>query len=142
MNIVFGISNIIDFHNNINLEQIKTILKQENLNLNIDSINKYQLINDFKNEIIDKRDKNINNIQIKINSINPVIFEKDNNLNNHVNFLLSLSNLRAKNYKINKCVFLKTKEIAGNIIPAVSSTTASITGLCVNKFIFSYKLIV
>ena len=52
MNIEFGITNIIDFHDNINLEQIKTILKQENLNLNLDTINKYQLINVFKNEII------------------------------------------------------------------------------------------
>ena len=40
-----------------------------------------------------------------------------------------MSNLRAKNYQIKEWDFLITKEIAGNIIPAIAFTTASITGL-------------
>ena len=42
---------------------------------------------------------------------------------------MSMSNLRAKNYQIQECDFLTSKEIAGNIIPAIASTTAAITGL-------------
>ena len=60
---------------------------------------------------------------------NSIEFEKDNDENNHINFILSFSNLRANNYNIENTDFLKVKEIAGNIIPAIASTTASITGL-------------
>ena len=60
---------------------------------------------------------------------NSIVFEKDNDENNHINFILSFSNLRANNYNIENSDFLKVKEIAGNIIPAIASTTASITGL-------------
>ena len=44
-------------------------------------------------------------------------------------FILSFSNLRAKNYNIETTDFLNVKEIAGNIIPAIASTTAAITGI-------------
>ena len=56
-------------------------------------------------------------------------FEKDNDENYHINFILSFSNLRADNYKIEKTDFLNVKETAGNIIPAIASTTAAITGI-------------
>ena len=56
-------------------------------------------------------------------------FEKDNDENYHINFILSFSNLRASNYNIEKTEFLNAKEIAGNIIPAIASTTAAITGI-------------
>ena len=56
-------------------------------------------------------------------------FEKDNDDNYHINFILSFSNLRANNYNIEKTDFLNAKEIAGNIIPAIASTTATITGI-------------
>lgn len=49
--------------------------------------------------------------------------------NYHINFILSFSNLRAKNYYIEPSNFLNTKEIAGNIIPAIASTTAAVTGI-------------
>ena len=51
-----------------------------------------------------------------------------------------MSNLRAKNYQIKECDFLRTKEIAGNIIPAIASTTASITGLaCIQIYNILYS---
>ena len=50
-----------------------------------------------------------------------------------------MSNLRAKNYQIKEWVFLRTKEIARNIIPAFTSTTASITRLvCIQIYNINY----
>lgn len=95
-------------------------LMNNNKNYKIEQVNK----NDI--EIILKR---LEISKEKIISLNPINFEKDNDENYHVNFILSLSNLRADNYKINKSNFLKVKEIAGKIIPAVTTTTATITGI-------------
>ena len=124
----FLLSNIVKCNEIIDDEKIKLVISQEKI-LTDREFNKNELITDFKKEIYDKIDKNLNNIKEKINLINPIQFEKDNDINNHINFILSLTNLRAKNYNIKKCDFLKAKEISGNIIPAIASTTASITGL-------------
>ena len=78
---------------------------------------------------MNKIKENKNNIKEKINRLKPIVFEKDNDQNNQINFILSFSNLRAKNYNIGQSNFLKAKKIAGNIIPAIASTTSAITGL-------------
>ena len=85
--------------------------KNNNENLLKEVINKASLIKDL------------------INNLEPEIFEKDNDLNNHINFIQSTSNLRALNYNIPCSDYETTKKIAGRIIPAIVSTTASITGL-------------
>jgi hypothetical protein len=56
-------------------------------------------------------------------------FEKDDDLNFHVDFITTAANLRADNYSIPNSDFHKVKQIAGRIIPAIATTTASVCGL-------------
>ncbi|KAG2386072.1 hypothetical protein C9374_003221 [Naegleria lovaniensis] len=70
--------------------------------------------------------------------MNVIEFEKDDDTNYHVDFITATSNLRARNYKIPEADKHTTKGIAGNIIPAMVTTTALVTGLAGFEF---YKLI-
>jgi len=64
-----------------------------------------------------------------LDQLKPQYFEKDDDSNFHIDFINALSNLRARNYRINECDRFKTKLIAGKIIPAIATTTSSVTGL-------------
>jgi len=59
----------------------------------------------------------------------PADFEKDDDDNFHIDFVTACSNLRAGNYSIPAASRHKCKMIAGRIIPAIATTTASVTGL-------------
>lgn len=56
-------------------------------------------------------------------------FEKDDDTNYHIEFIMCASNLRAYTYGISMADTLKTKGIAGNIIPAIATTTSLVSGL-------------
>ena len=117
------LSNIINYKGKIEEKELICILNKL-INNNI----KYSIEIDDKDNlglILEQLEKH----RDKINTIYPETFEKDNDDNYHINFILSLSNLRAESYGINKCNYLKAKEISGNIVPAIASTTAAITGL-------------
>uniref|UniRef100_A0A3P9IW60 Ubiquitin-like modifier-activating enzyme 6 n=1 Tax=Oryzias latipes TaxID=8090 RepID=A0A3P9IW60_ORYLA len=61
--------------------------------------------------------------------MNPLQFEKDNDSNGHIDFVTSASSLRARMYSIEPADRLKTKRIAGKIIPAIATATAAVSGL-------------
>lgn len=86
---------------------------------------------DAKNINISEIQKNIKNV-FNINE-----FEKDNDL--HVKFIYSASNLKAEIYNIEKCDEIKVKIKAGKIIPAISTTTASIVGLVSLQLLTLYQ---
>jgi hypothetical protein len=56
-------------------------------------------------------------------------FEKDNDSNYHIDFIYSLANCRAINYKLDPMDWLTVKIKAGRIVPALATTTAAIAGL-------------
>lgn len=61
--------------------------------------------------------------------MSPLQFEKDDDSNGHMDFVASASSLRAIMYSIEPADRLKTKRIAGKIIPAIATATAAVAGL-------------
>jgi len=66
-------------------------------------------------------------MSIKCNQL--ISSSKDVDANFHIDFITATSNLRALNYSISPADRLKTKRIAGRIMPAIATTTASVSGL-------------
>ncbi|ESN94142.1 hypothetical protein HELRODRAFT_103068 [Helobdella robusta] len=56
-------------------------------------------------------------------------FEKDNDANHHIDFISAFSNLRGQMYGIERMDRLQIKKIAGRIVPAIATTTASVAAL-------------
>ncbi|KAF6733854.1 Ubiquitin-like modifier-activating enzyme 6 [Oryzias melastigma] len=71
--------------------------------------------------------------------MSPLQFEKDNDSNGHIDFVTSASSLRARMYSIEPADRLKTKRIAGKIIPAIATATAAVSGLVSSRTSSSLK---
>jgi len=56
-------------------------------------------------------------------------FEKDDDKNFHIDFMSSMGNCRAMNYKLEEMDWLQVKLKAGRIVPALATTTACVAGL-------------
>ena len=121
------LSECINFNEELDIEKLKKEISIEKININEEILDKQKLISNFNKEISNL--KNDNKVREGIKLMKQNNFEKDNDDNYHINFILSFSNLRANNYNIEKTNFLNVKEIAGNIIPAIASTTAAVTGI-------------
>jgi len=65
--------------------------------------------------------------------MSPLQFEKDDDSNGHIDYVTSASSLRARMYSIQPADRLKTKRIAGKIIPAIATATAAVAGLVRNR---------
>jgi len=65
-------------------------------------------------------------------------FEKDDDRNFHIDFISATANLKAAAYGIKQVSRLQAKLIAGRIVPAIVTTTASVAGLVIFEL---YKLI-
>ncbi|KAF1776354.1 Ubiquitin-activating enzyme E1, Cys active site [Phytophthora cactorum] len=63
----------------------------------------------------------------------PIEFDKDDD--SHMEVIVSVSNLRARSYKIPEEDMHKSRFIAGKIIPAIATTTALVTGLVCFEFL-------
>ena len=97
----------------------------------------YGMISDYKPPIfVPTNDAEIKKVT-QVNMYNkdyianfmPQEFEKDDDSNWHIDWITSSSNLRACNYAIPCATKQQSKGIAGRIIPAISTTTAAVSGL-------------
>ena len=61
--------------------------------------------------------------------VNEIEFEKDDDTNGHVDFITTCVNMRGYNYRMAKMNKFDVKKIAGNIIPAINTTTTAVAGL-------------
>lgn len=105
--------------------------KIEITDLNSDEIEELiqDLLKDSDNKEISMIKEEINKLDVDYEKINIEKFEKDDDSNGHIDFIFACSNIRAKNYNIKEIEREKLKKIAGKIIPAMSTTTAAITGI-------------
>ncbi len=64
-----------------------------------------------------------------LDKLRPEEFDKDRQSLGHVSFVAAAANLRARAYGLRECSELEVQRVAGNIIPALGTTTALVAGL-------------
>lgn len=80
-------------------------------------------------EVLEKLKKQASAIDTsKLSKLEPGDFEKDDDSNHHIAWITSSANLRADTRKIKRSESHHCRMIAGRIIAAIATTTASITG--------------
>jgi ubiquitin-activating enzyme E1 len=109
------------------LEVPEEVICQDIFNENDQKIKK-QKIHD-SNFYNDKIKSLLEENQKFLSKVTNIEFEKDDDLNHHIDFITAVSNKRAEMYSMEKSDKLKTKGIAGKIIPAIATTTSLVSGL-------------
>ncbi|XP_050169022.1 ubiquitin-like modifier-activating enzyme 7 isoform X2 [Myiozetetes cayanensis] len=87
-------------------------------------------------DLAQRRQELVGDEEAQVPLMEPIHFEKDNDI--HVDFITAASNLRAENYGIPPTDWLTSKRIAGQIVPAIITTTAAVAGLACLEV---YKLV-
>ena len=90
---------------------------------------------DFDSLLVEDAFVNSVNILSVIPPVYKVVFEKDDDSLGHVQFITSCANLRNDQYQIPKSDLYETRKIAGNIIPAMITTTSLISGFQILEYI-------
>ena len=90
---------------------------------------------DFDSLLVEDAFDNSVNILSVIPPVYKVEFEKDDDSLGHVQFITSCANLRNDQYQIPKSDLYETRKIAGNIIPAMITTTSLISGFQILEYI-------
>ncbi|KAF4803454.1 Ubiquitin-like modifier-activating enzyme 1 [Turdus rufiventris] len=87
-------------------------------------------------DLVQRRQELVGSEEAQAPLMEPIHFDKDNNV--HIDFITAASNLRAENYGISPANWLTSKRIAGQIVPAIITTTAAVAGLACLEI---YKLV-
>ena len=115
-------NNISESFGNIKNIALKHNFKNYNYKKEKRDIDYYEnCIKDFFTYILNFKEKNIKLTEIK--------FDKLNDQNQHVNFIMSSANIKAENYKIGECDFLKAKTCSGKFQPIIGTVSCTIAGL-------------
>jgi ubiquitin-activating enzyme E1 len=130
---------------NHNLEEVKAIAAQvpvapfqpKNVRISLEESKEAQVEGGDDGPVLAALTEELSAVAGVTARVHPAQFEKDDDTNFHIDFIHCASNLRARNYRIHVADRLKTKMIAGKIIPAIATTTAMITG---SVLIELYKL--
>lgn len=71
-------------------------------------------------------------------ALSPVVFDKDSDLS--MRAVASIGNLRARNYRIPEIDLHRARGLAGNIIPAIATTTGLVAGtICLEIYKLAQK---
>ena len=90
---------------------------------------------DIDTVLVDEAFEQIISILSVIPHVSKVDFEKDDDSLDHVQFITLSANLRNDQYLIPKSDMYETRKIAGNIIPAMITTTSLISGFQILEYI-------
>ena len=123
---------ILIYSNCFGIKQFSNIDDEIKKEINYTEFNLSNIMIENKDDIIKELKAFNKNFNVIENA-----FDKDNN--SHIDFLESLSNLRARNYTISEVDKNKVLMLGGKIIAAVPTSTASVVGhLCYNLILLLY----